>query len=84
MIQINDLIDGTAVNVPAHIQRLFKLANEALMTECDLEEAPDEPRIERIWQASCVRTVRRMEALEVAIDAHNRQELLVEVMVCGS
>ncbi|MBK8987345.1 MAG: hypothetical protein IPM39_14925 [Chloroflexi bacterium] len=85
MIELNDLISGTAVDVPEHIQKLFSLANQALTTEGDLEELPnDDPRIERIervWRKACRRTARRLDGLEAALQAHNDAEVLI---VCGS
>ncbi|MBK7916473.1 MAG: hypothetical protein IPJ94_09465 [Chloroflexi bacterium] len=62
------------------------LADQALMTEVDLEELPqDDPRcdpierVERIWRKACERTARRVDALEAALQAHND----AEVMPCG-
>ncbi len=86
MIELNDLISGTAVNVPAHIAHLFKLADQALTTEGDLEEMePDDPdhleRIVRIWEKACQRTRRRIDALDAALQVHNDAEVL---LVCGS
>lgn len=99
MILLNDLIEGTATAVPEHIQQLFKLANQALMTEGDLEDLPhSDPRcdpierVERIWRKACERTARRVDALEAALQAHNDEEVLLcwvvdidneEVMPCG-
>lgn len=84
MILLNDLIEGTATAVPEHIQRLFKLADQALMTEGDLEELPqDDPRcdpierVERIWRKACERTARRVDALEAALQAYNDEEVLL-------
>lgn len=86
MILLNDLIEGTATAVPEHIQRMFKLAEQAFMTEVDLEELPqDDPRcdpierVERIWRKACERTARRVDALEAALQVHND----AEVMPCG-
>ena len=80
MIELNDLINGTAVNVPTHIQRLFTLAEEALLLEGALEALPPERwRADAIWQRACLRSTRRVDALETAIQAHND----AEVRPCG-
>lgn len=80
MIELNDLISGTAVNVPPHIQRLFALAQEVLALEFMLESLPEGERFDRIWEKAGRREGRRLDALEAALQAHND----AEVMVCGS
>ncbi|MBK7919329.1 MAG: hypothetical protein IPJ94_24305 [Chloroflexi bacterium] len=60
------------------------MADQALMTEGDLEELPqDDPRcdpierVERIWRKACERTARRVDALEAALQAYNDEEGLL-------
>jgi len=76
MIELNDLINGTATAVPTHIQRLFHLAEEALLLEGALEELPPERwRVDALWQQACRRTTRRVDALDAALQAHNDAEV---------
>ena len=81
MIDLYDLINGTAVGAPVHIQRLFALAEEALLLEGALETMPSGRRIDRVWQKACRRTTRRVDALDAALQAHNDAEVL---QPCGS
>lgn len=79
MILLNDLIEGTAVGVPAHIQRLFDLVEESLMLEGSLEDLPrDNQRADELWEKAAGRTV---DALDAALQAHNDAEVMI---VCGS
>ncbi len=77
MIDLNDLINGTAVGAPAHIRRLFALTEEALRLESVLETMPAGQRIDRVWAMACQRTLRRADALDAALQAHNDAEVLV-------
>jgi len=81
MILLNDLIAGTAVDVPTHIAELFKLANEALELEAWLEDFFPlyDKRADQVWERACLRTARRIDALEAALQAHND----AEVIGCG-
>ena len=82
MIELNDLISGTAVDVPEHIRRLFALANEALELEAWLEDFPPyDKRADRVWERACRRTARRIDTLDAALQAHNDAEVMI---VCGS
>jgi hypothetical protein len=82
VIDLNDLINGTAVGAPVHIQRLFALAEEALFLEGALEALPlDDRRADKVWQKACRRTTRRVDALDAALQAHNDAEVLLP---CGS
>lgn len=81
MIALNDLIEGTAVGVPTHIQRLFDLVEESLLLEGELEVLPEGRRVDLIWEKVCRRSVRRVDALDAALQAHNDAEVLI---VCGS
>ncbi|MBP6472377.1 MAG: hypothetical protein KBE23_06655 [Chloroflexi bacterium] len=82
MIDVNGLLQGTAVDVPAHIQRLFALANEALELEAWLEDFPPfDKRADQVWERACLRTARRIDALDAALQAHNDEEILT---LCGS
>ena len=82
MLDLNDLINGTAVDVPEHIRRLFSLANQALELEAWLEDFPRfDKRADQVWERACLRTARRIDALDAALQAHNDAEVMI---VCGS
>lgn len=80
MITLNDLLPGAEeprvhIEAPAHLRRLLVLIDEALALEAALENAPDSPRIDALWQKACRRTARRIDRLITGLEAHNRQEL---------
>lgn len=82
MIGLDELIDGTAVNVPVQVQQQFKLVQEALALEEALEDMPEgDERADRLWVKACARSRRRLDALDAALQAHNDAEVLI---VCGS